>query len=430
MASTVTWQLSLNEIEIGKEVDFFAEGLDSHEGMAVFIDLPDGSTFMWGVQADANGRVRDRIKLDSGLGQYLFCPKPACGNVVPRCAHLNVCPCGTSATNCNIQVEGPAQIVVGVESSFRFTGLIPSHAVTIKTANNQFTTSYINAIADIDGSYVFTWKQMLGVTYAVTISDGTCTSAPHIVDVIYSQNEAPVYVPNPSNDCASPIDLILAFDKGTYNKGFSGTLTLTVCNRGAQTRDITLVKSLSLNGATITADNIPTSATVAGYTCEEFTLKFTNALTDGTVSATVSGSYTCNGTLYTANRGSAHAIVGNGEGTCSAMLQYFGTTDGDTNVAVNVPVELTLQILNTGNVPLSQIRLSHMNVPPEITLGSSFPLFDTAIPVGGTGTITLDVTPTDPGSYTISISGADTSYRCGTNDIPLNAVGFITLVVS
>ena len=213
MATVVTWNLNVEELEIGKEVEFTAEGLAAHEGMAVVIQLPNGGVFLWGVQSDANGRVRDKIKLDSGTGQYIFCPKPACGYVNPHCRPLNVCPCGTSRTDCNIKIAGPSHIVKSTTVTYQVTNLTPSRAITTRVSNNQQVSFELTGYATVTGTYDLQFSHALAGVYSITVSDGICTSAPKIIEVANSQNEFPVLRPTNVNPCAAGIDLSLLFNK-------------------------------------------------------------------------------------------------------------------------------------------------------------------------------------------------------------------------
>lgn len=429
MASTVTWELSLNEVEIGKEVTLTAEGLDKFEGMVVLIQKPDGSHFMWGVTSDGNGRVRETIKLDSGLGQYLFCPRPACGYVVPRCRHLNVCPCGTAKTNCNIQVVGPNKILTGQKATWEVSHLQPSKVVSVKIANNRQVSSLTAGIAGVDGIYHFETSMSLADTYSLVFGDGHCTSAPFIFDVISSTNEDPALQYLQRGACDKTVDIKAAFNKGTYAHSEAGNLKVTICNRSPYSRTVALTKSIQVPGATVTSNNIPDTVTLAGLECKEFLVLFLTGTADASYSASITGNYDCNNALYAATGGSAHAILGAGIGVCNAILQYFGTDSGGTSYAPNDEVEIKVDVYNSGNAPISEIKLATFPLPANVTFVSGVPQTVTTLAPGATKSLTFKVKPSVAGTYTIHLPSDKVTYKCGSEEKPIGSPGFITLTV-
>lgn len=430
MASTVTWRLNLKEVEIGKTVEFSAEGLDSFELMAVLIQKPDGSHFVWGVQADANGRVRDTISLDSGLGQYLFCPRPACGNVVPHCHHLNVCPCGVSKTNCNITVEGPSQIVKGTAISYVVRNLKPSRLVTTKVSNNQQVSYDIVGVASVMGEYIFVLDHNLAGTYSLTFSDGDCTSAPKIVEIINSQNEIPILRPDNKNPCADGIDITLKFNKSSYAPSERGNILVSICNRGPEFRQVSLAPSLVLPGATVTSMPVLPTIGLPGYKCEEMVILFTTGTADAAYTANLYGSYLCGGLPYTANGGSANAIVGKGLGVCSALLQYFGTVSGSQTASVNEEVELALDVYNSGNKIIDSVSLTKLVLPAGVTVVTPLPVTAAFFAPGAAVKLKVKVKAAAAGTYTISLAADSIKYKCGGADVFLTSPGFVTLTVA
>lgn len=430
MATVVTWSLSVEELEIGKSVELTASGLGAHEGMAVLIQRPNGSHFLWGVQSDERGRVRDSIKLDSGLGQYLFCPKPACGNVVPTCKPLNVCPCGISRTDCNIKVEGPSQIIKGTRMSYIVSGLAPSKYITVKVSNNQQVSYDVNGISDTLGNFIFEFVHNLAGTYSLVFSDGSCTSHPKIVEVVNSQNEVPILRPANRNPCASSVDLSLHFSKSRYEPGELGHLRASVCNRGPEFRQIDLATSFVVPGGSITSQPIPATLGLSGYRCEEYTVLFTAGTIDDNYTASLFGSYECNGQYYVANGGSTNAIVGAGTGICSAVLQFFGIADGTTEVEVNAEVELEIVVFNAGNKIIDSSSLQGLTLPEHVELVTPLPTNSVAISPNSSQKIHVKVKATEAGSYTIQIPADKLVYACSGQTVPMNHIGYVTLVAS
>lgn len=429
MGSVITWRLSLNEVEIGKEVEFFAEGVAPHTGLPVLITLPSGALFMWGVQSDSYGKVHDRIKLDSGLGQYLFCIPTECGSVSPRCAHINVCPCSTVSVKCNVTVTGPARIIRGTQHTFKVTGLLPSKLVTAQISNNEQTAYSISGISSVSGEYLFDFAHNVAGIYSLTFSDGSCTSAPVIITVANSQNEFPVLAPDFSSACESAIDATLTFNKSTYAANETGTLKARICNRGAEFRQIALTTVLSLPGATITSNPVPTTLGLSGYRCEEYTILFNAGAADTNYSANIYGSYECQGKYFTANGGAANAIVGVGQGVCSAILQYFGAAAG-TDVAINTNIELDVQVYNAGNKIIDSAALLQLNVPDHVTIVDTLPISSAAIPPGEAKTIKVTVKISQAGSYTINLPANKLVFNCSGATNPVGSPGFVTLTAT
>lgn len=429
MGSVITWRLSLNEVEIGKEVEFFAEGIAPHTGLPVLITLPSGALFMWGVQSDSYGKVHDRIKLDSGLGQYLFCIPTECGSVSPRCAHLNVCPCSTVSVKCNVTVTGPSRIVRGTQHTFKVTGLLPSKLVTAQISNNEQTAYSISGISSVSGEFLFDFTHNVAGIYSLTFSDGSCTSAPMIVTVANSQSEFPVLVPDLSSACEAAVDATLTFNKATYVAGETGTLKARICNRGAEFRQIALATTLSMPGATITSNPVPAALGLSGYRCEEYTILFNAGTTDTNYSANIYGSYECQGKYFTANGGAANAIVGVGQGVCSAVLQYFGASAG-TSVSINTDVELEIQVYNAGNKIIDSASLLQLNLPEHVTVVDTLPLVSEAIPPGESKTITVAVQISQAGSYTINLPADKLVFTCSGAQTPIGSPGFVTLTAT
>lgn len=430
MATVVTWNLNLNEVEIGKEVEFTAEGLDAHEGLGVFIELPNGSSFLWGVKADERGRVRDTIKLDSGLGQYVFCPKPACGYVNPRCRPLNVCPCGTSKTDCDVKITGPSHILRSTRVTYQVTGLRPSRAITATVANNQQVTFELHGSSDIYGNYDLEFYHAVAGVYSITVTDGYCASPPKLIEVANSQNEFPRLTPINTNQCASGVDMSMQFFKSTYGHSEDGYISVSVCNRGPEFRQISLTPSLVLPGATITSMPIPATLGLSGYRCEEYVILFKTGNSDTNYTANLFGSYECGGLIYTANGGSTNARVGTGSGVCSAMLQFFGTTSGSLNAAVNEEVELSVTVFNTGNQIIDSFSVLQFALPANVVWVSTFPATSAAINPGEAKTVKVKVKPTAAGTYTIQMPADKITYVCGTTSVPLGSVAYVTLTVA
>lgn len=430
MSSVVTWKLNLTELEHGKEVEFVAAGLASFEGMAVLIQRPDGSHFMWGVQSDVNGRVRDKIKLDSGLGQYLFCPRPACGLVNPRCAPLNVCPCAVSNTDCNIKVAGTSQLVAGISNVYQVTNLAPSKFITVLVSSNTGVAYELNGVSDIHGVFNFEFLHNQAGTYSLVFSDGACTSAPKIIEIINSQNEVPILRPENRNPCADGVDIILTFNKGVYAPSELGYVSVSICNKGAQFREISLTPSLILPGAVITSMPVPPVLGLPGYKCEEMVILFSAGPEDSVFVANVFGSYMCGGLHYTVNGGTTNALVGKGVGVCSAMLQYFSTVSGGTTATVNEEVELQIDVYNSGNKAITEANFVGLNLPANVTLVAGGTTTVGPILPGESKSIKVKVKASAPGTYAIQLAANGVTYKCTDTSIPLNSVGYVSLTVA
>lgn len=428
MASTVTWSLNVEEVEIGKYVEFSAEGLDSFEGMAVLIQLPNESTFLWGVQADGGGRVRDKIKLDSGLGQYLFCPKPACGYVVPRCAHINVCPCSVSKTDCSLIVEGDNQIVKGLPYSYRVSGLKPSAAITARISSNRDPSYTVTGVSDVQGNYIFEFTHNMAGTYSLVFSDGSCTSAPKIIDVVNSINEIPAIRSPNNNSCAASVDISIKFSKSKYAPQELGFIKASVCNRGPDYRHMALYPSFVMPGATITSMPIPPALGISGYRCEEYTILFNAGPgQDASYFASLSGSYECNTAIFTANGATTNAIVGNGAGVCSGVLQYFGTVSGAPNAEVNEEIPLSVQIYNSGNTVIEYGAVNSLTIPEGVQLVTPLPIATNPIEPGTAQSLEIKVKPIAAGAHTIQLPSDALVVKCTAGEIPLGTVGFVTI---
>lgn len=430
MATVVKWKLNLRELEHGKEVEFEASGLSAYEGMAVLIQRPDGSSFLWGVQSDGNGRVRDKIKLDSGLGQYLFCPKPACGITSPHCDILNVCPCAISATDCNIKVSGSSQIVTRTSTVYQVTNLAPSKFVTATVSHNVNTSYEVNGISSPEGVWNFEFSHALAGTYSLVFSDGSCTSVPKIVQVINSQNEAPVLRAENRNPCADGVDITLMFNKGTYAPGELGFITVSICNKGPEFRELSLVPSLVMPGSTVTSMPVPVVMGLIGYKCEEMVILFDAGVNDASYSAALFGSYICGGLHYTANGGSTNALVGMGVGFCSAILQYFSTVSGATTVAINEEVELQIDVYNSGNKVISEANFIGLNLPANVTLLAGGTRTVGPIPAGESRALKVKVKASAAGTYSIQLGADQVMYKCAEGLVPLNSVGYVSLTVA
>lgn len=429
MASTVKWELSLEEVEIGKEITLTAMGLDAHEGMVVLIDLPNRSVFQWGVQADEFGRVRESIKLDSGLGQYTFCPRPTCGNVVPHCRTINVCPCGTAKTGCDVKITGPDKIVAGHPTTFIVSGLRPSWACSLKLASNEFSTAFFDRVSDVEGELHFELDWRLAGTYALTASDGSCISPPLILNVVNSLNESPVIASTDANPCSYAIDISTTFSKANYRPTESGVLHVSACNRGPEYREITISSFLDLSGATITSMAIPSVITLSGYECKEYNTLFATSASDGVLSAQLSGSYICHGNIYAANGSASNATVGKGSGYCAAMLQALVLHEPKTSYAVDEEISIDVIIFNSGNVPISNAYVLSANLPENV--GFTGPMSSlTNIAPGTSQTLTFKVKASAAGNYTIQIPGNKITYSCGGTQVPIGTTGYVSFVVS
>lgn len=426
MATTMTWDLSLTEVEIGKEVTLTAEGLAAHEGVAVVIQRPDGSVFIWGVTSDANGRISDTIKLDSGLGQYVFCPKPACGYVVPRCRHLNVCPCNTARTDCAVKIEGPARIMAGHEVTWEVTGLTPSKLISVKLATNTGVSSFIEGISDTQGRYRYTTTINLADTYALTVSDGSCTSAPYIIEVISSTLDDPFLPPIVHGACDKTVDIRTSFNKVRYEYSEDGNLRVVVCNKSPYTRVIHLTQILGLPGAIISSNNIPDVVTLAGLDCKEYLVLFRVGASDVSLSATIAGAYDCNDALFSATGGTAHAVVGAGQGICNAILQFFGDSVNPTTNYTSSPIELSVQIFNAGNQPITITEVPSFALPANVTFNTTMPVSVGPVAVAATATLTFKLDISAPGSYTIYIPPGTIKYTCGGSMLTIDSPAFFS----
>lgn len=431
MATTVSWSVSNESVEIGEYLELTAEGLDSFETMAVLIQLPNASHFMWGVQADSNGRVRDKIKLDSGAGQYLICPKPACGYVVPRCKHINVCPCAESSTNCAINVEGPDQIIKGTTITYVVSGLRPSKAITAKVANNTQTSYSLERTSDESGVLHFEFIHNLAGTYAITFSDGVCTSAPKIIEVVNSQNEIPQLRAQNRTVCASAVDIFIAFSKAKYSPNELGYLKASVCNRGPEFREVALSPFFSLPGATITSMPIPEVVGLSGYRCEEYTILFSaGPAADASYFASLPGSYECQTRIFTANGATTHAIVGVGKGVCSGTLQYFGTVSGGNSYVAGEEIELSVQVFNSGNKVIEYGAVNALTLPEGVSLVTTLPIATNPITPGTSQSLRIKIKATEKGDYTIQLPADKIVVKCGEGEIPLNSVGYISFTAT
>ena len=428
MASTVKWELSLEEVEIGKEVIFTASGLSAFEGMVVLIDLPNRAVFWWGVQADEFGRVRESIKLDSGLGQYTFCPKPTCGDVVPSCRIMNVCPCGKADTGCAIKISGPAQIVTGHKTTYIITGLTPSKASTVKLASSEFSTAFFDKIPDATGTLLFELEWKLAGTYALTASDGNCVSSPVIINIINSLSEAPVYASVDANPCSYSIDISAAFSKANYKPNESGVVYISACNRGPEYREISLANYIDLPGATITSQGLPSVVTLSGYECKEYSILFTCGGTDSVLNIQLSGSYICHGNIYAANGSATNATVGKGSGYCAAMLQALVLHTPKQFYDINEEVAIDVILYNSGTVPISSAYISSTNLPENVSYAGALESFSNIAP-GTSQTVILKVKATKAGDYTIQIPQGKITYSCGENQVPLSSPGYVSFSV-
>lgn len=432
MATVVTWRLNLKEIEIGKEVEFTAEGLAPFEGMAVLIQRPDGSDFIWGVQSDADGKVRETIKLDSGLGQYIFCPRPECGNVIPHCLPLNVCPCIRSSSNCNIRVTGPDRILSRSAHVFLVSGLRPGYKVTAKAASVSQVTSQENLIADANGELRFEFSWGIIGQYALTFSDGDCISAPFIVDVVEDPNY-PIGIGRQSaDDCSAPIEIKTKFNKGSYQINETGTLRVSISNLSSQSRTISIQKFFALGDAIITSDTLPNALVIPGYTTQSYLIFFVTGPSDKILAGTITANYYCNELPFGSNGSAFSAIVGVGEGVCNGVLQFFGAADGETNVDVAAPVDLSFEIVNYGNSPITDVKISALDLPDNVTLNTPLPLTGGPIAPGAVLALTASVTMSEGGTFTIHMPANSISYRCGVaNDwLTISQQGFVTFVAS
>ena len=430
MATVVTWDLSLKEVEIGKSVEFNAEGLAAFEDMEVVINLPSGGYYIWTVKADDKGRVRDSISLDSGLGQYIFCPKPACGYVNPNCAPLNVCPCSTSATDCNIKIEAPARAGVGDKTALIITGLKPSRYISIKIASNQDVTQFSGGISDVTGRLIYEVQQNLAGPISITVSDGSCISPPHILEIVDKGNSIPAIRAETSNACADAVDANFFFSKTNYAPSESGYLRLVVSNKGPTSREVTLAAEVSLVGATVTSEPFPSYINIRGYGTEEFTLLFKASGTDAVYTASITGSYICSGKIYAINGGSANSSVGNGQGVCGATLAFFGSVNASVEGESEVDADIT--ILNSGNKTIDQVTVSEIRVPEGVTLLTTLPVGVAAIPPNETKTIKVKLkTSATPGYYSVVLPGDKITYRCAgsTTMAPINQTGFLSIEV-
>lgn len=428
MASTVKWELSLDEVEIGKEVTFTAMGLSAYEGMVVLIELPNQSVFQWGVQADEFGRVREIIKLDSGLGQYTFCPKPTCGSVVPHCRPLNVCPCGKADTGCAIKITGPAQIVTGYKTTYTITGLAPSRASTVKLASSEFSTAFFDRIPDPTGTLLFELDWKLAGAYALTASDGNCVSAPLIINIINSLNEAPVLNPADANPCSYSIDISATFSKANYKPNESGVIYISACNRGPEYREISLASYLDLPGATVTSQGLPSVVSLSGYECKEYSILFTCGTSDAVLNIQLSGSYICHGNIYAANGSATNSTVGKGSGYCAAMLQAFIPHNSKDFYAVGEEIALDVTLFNSGTVPISSAYITSTNLPENISYVAPLTSFSNIAP-GTPQTVTFKVKASGVGNYTIQIPSGKITYSCGGNQVPLSSPGYVSFAV-
>ena len=431
MSSVVTWRLNLREIEIGKEVELTAEGLAAHEALPILITLPGGGTFLWGLQSDANGRIRETIKLDSGLGQYMFCPVPECYSVNPQCAYLNVCPCARSATDCNIHIEGPAHLLKQQTATYLISNLLPSRAVTVQIAANNQVTSIQNLVSDVNGElrYEFSWA-MSGY-YALTVSDGQCISAPKIIEVSENINFPSVLNISGYDDCQTPINISAVFDKAAYEPNTTGVLRVSVRNGGAIPRSISIAKSYNFGDGNITADAVPNAIYIGGYSVLEYIVVFNTGLSNKTLSGTFFGSYPCGGEYFSVNGAAFNAQVGVGEGVCSALLEYYGAETPGAEIHVNDEVNISIEVNNSGNIPLNDIKLDSFPLPTNAAFVSSFPLVSGMLAAGATALITLKVKFTATGTYTIHLPVGPLSYRCSSSGEykQISQVGYVTFTV-
>lgn len=428
MATVVTWKLNLQEVEIGKEVEFIAEGLDAFENMGVFITLPNGSSFVWGVVADANGRVRETIKLDSGLGQYHFCPKPTCGRVIPFCAPLNVCPCRKSSTDCDIKVTGPDRLMMRSKAIYVVSGLKPSSKITIKAASRDQVTSYVDRISDHNGELRFEFSWAVEGQYALTFADESCISHPFIVDIVSDTNWPIGLTKQQIDDCAAPVSISAYFNKASYKKNEVGSLKIAFRNTGSQARNLSIYKAFVFNDANITLDPIPLSLDIPGYSTMEYVVFFTAGASDKIISGSIGAAYTCGDLNFTANGSEFSAIVGAGEGYCSAILQYFAAENPQNSYEPDEEIDLVLTVLNTGSVPISQAVVNQFNIPADTAIITLIPITFGPINAGASASVNIKIKFTAEGSYTIQLPAGSVQYKCQAAGqfVPVTQPGYIS----
>lgn len=432
MASLVTWDLNLTEVEIGKEVEFTAEGLGAFENMGVLITLPNGSSFIWGVMADENGRVRETIKLDSGLGQYHFCPKPACNRVSPFCRPLNVCPCGKTATDCAITITGPDRVMMRDRVTYIVSGLKPSSKVTVKLASRDQVTSFRDLISDVNGNLYYEFSWAVEGQYALTFADQNCISHPFIVDIVGDTNW-PIGLPKTQlDDCSAPITISAFFNKTVYEKNEAGSLKVSFRNTGSHSRNLTVFKSFVFGDANITLDPIPLSVTVPGYATVEYVVFFTAGNSDKIISGSIGSSYSCGDLDFTANGSEFFATVGAGAGYCSAVLQYFAADDPQNSYPTDTEIDIVLTVLNTGTTPISEVVVNQLNIPADTTIVTALPVTFGPINAGASDSTIIKVKFSQPGSYTVQLPAGSVQYKCAASldYSPISQPGYVTFNVA
>lgn len=432
MAKNLVWNTDVTSLEEGKELWVSGSGAAPHEQITIHIQKPDSSYFVFGIKSGADGRFNEPIMLDSGLGTYILCLDPQCGVSDPTCRKVDLCPCQiTSSNKCNIIISGPSRVLRGQKVPYEIVGLRPSRYVSVRISSNTQGDSYLSGVSDLTGKLIFELEQNTIGAISLTFSDGECLSNPYIVDIIGSMNEVPKIIAVDSNYCATPTDINLRFDRSAYQPGESGSLRMTIKNNSAYGRLVSLAMEAIAPGATMQNELFPQAVDIPGYGTKEFAIYFSAGQQDAIYSARVSGSYICGGLTYAVNGAAAIATIGNGTGYCNPVLQFFGATSGGTAVKVGDEAEISVTILNAGNVPIVRASVNQITMPENSSIVANLPIIEDILP-GESKTGKFKVKFTKEGSYTIHMPSGGLTYTCSSGEptTPLRSPGFVTFSVT
>ena len=413
----VTWEISpTNEVPVDGEITLNMRGLAGNVASGIRVVLPNGENYIWHVKSDASGYVSEKLKLTSGKGQYCFIPCVPCCDALPQCYCIEVTNCVIPAAKiCDVKFTSKQKALVGNKILLTATNLLPSSFATVQITNvNTQVTTYFNVAVSANGDALFEHTHTVPVEtkYTATITDGTCTSTPIAFEYVNPENTIPT-LPLVQITCDEAIHATARFDKSRYSPGSGGNLMITICNRSNAPRVISYVANLALTpGVVFNSTPALTNIAIPADTCVDYPFFFGVAANATSATNTVSftGNYMCAGREYKLQTNSPSFDVVALESTCGLQVLSWAFSSGSWKVNTT-GLKLTLLVKNTGTAPQSAVQLLAGILPPGLN-STPIGFSNVNIVPGATYTYTVNITPSQVGSYAISLDSGDVIGNC------------------